>query len=155
MPDDFHPTDKKQCPKCKTFAKVDEARYCINCGERFPDKIYPKIYSFDDEEIIGLEISSIYDIAISRESDNSRTPPVISPILKQYSFDDEISDLERPAIYQIKSRTNHSAPIRGSFAGTCPLCGHPMKWRRAEKNGELYRGCDNFDGFCHYQERSY
>ncbi len=46
-------------------------------------------------------------------------------------------------------------PKRGDFAGYCPKCNSPMKWREAQITGELYRGCTNYDGGCRYQERSY
>jgi tetratricopeptide (TPR) repeat protein len=47
------------------------------------------------------------------------------------------------------------SPKRGDYAGVCPKCGSKLVWRVANKTGELYRGCDNFDGGCRYQERSY
>jgi len=44
---------------------------------------------------------------------------------------------------------------RGSVAGKCPDCGHPLVCRKATKTGELYRGCTNFEGDCRYNDRSY
>lgn len=46
-------------------------------------------------------------------------------------------------------------PIQGAYCGICPRCGTPVKWRRARKTGELYRGCDNYEGGCRYHERRY
>jgi hypothetical protein len=40
-------------------------------------------------------------------------------------------------------------------AGKCPSCGAPLVWRKAQKTGESYRGCTNFDGGCRWQDRSY
>ena len=58
-------------------------------------------------------------------------------------------------IIQNYSREMEDTKVRGSLAGTCPLCGSNMVWRQATKTGELYKGCTNFDGGCRYQERSY
>jgi hypothetical protein len=58
-------------------------------------------------------------------------------------------------IIQNHSREIVDTKVRGSLAGTCPLCGSNMVWRQATKTDELYKGCTNFDGGCRYQERSY
>jgi hypothetical protein len=58
-------------------------------------------------------------------------------------------------IIQNNSREMEDTKVRGSLAGTCPLCGSNMVWRQATKTGELYKGCTNFEGGCRYQERSY
>jgi len=46
-------------------------------------------------------------------------------------------------------------PRRGMHAGICPNCGSPLVWRRAQRTGELYRGCTNFQGGCRWKDRSY
>ena len=123
------------CPKCKTPAKIDAARYCINCGTRLPEVSPVNQYEFEFTEILELDTVPLYE--------------------STSQYDDDIMGLESHSSYQIDSYQNPSQPIRGAYAGRCPLCGHPMKWRRANRTGELYRGCDNFDNGCRYQERSY
>jgi predicted RNA-binding Zn-ribbon protein involved in translation (DUF1610 family) len=46
-------------------------------------------------------------------------------------------------------------PASSKVAGICPKCGSKLVWRVAQKTGEKYRGCTNYDGGCRYQERSY
>jgi len=58
-------------------------------------------------------------------------------------------------IQQTDNKKITPAPQQGGYAGICPKCGSKLVWRVAKKTGELYRGCDNFDGGCRYQERSY
>ncbi|MGA2917931.1 protein kinase domain-containing protein [Methanoregula sp.] len=58
-------------------------------------------------------------------------------------------------IKQTENKNVTPTPRRGDYAGICPKCGSRLVWRVAQKTGELYRGCDNFDGGCRYQERSY
>ena len=62
---------------------------------------------------------------------------------------------EESAFQQTDKKTTTPPPQRGGYAGVCPKCGSKLVWRVAQKTGELYRGCDNFDGGCRYQERSY
>lgn len=47
------------------------------------------------------------------------------------------------------------SPIRGDYAGICPICGSSLVWRKARRTDELYRGCTNYDGGCRYNDRSY
>lgn len=49
---------------------------------------------------------------------------------------------------------NRIQPKRGAYAGKCPKCGSPLKWRKARRTGELYRGCTNYPQ-CRWQDRSY
>jgi serine/threonine protein kinase len=63
--------------------------------------------------------------------------------------------MEAGKIIQNYSRVIVDTKVRGSLAGTCPLCGSNMVWRQATKTGEMYKGCTNFEGGCRYQERSY
>lgn len=56
-------------------------------------------------------------------------------------LDNEKKQIEFPIIHPI----NHvPTSQRGDFAGDCPLCGHPLKWRESSVTGELYTGCTNF-----------
>jgi len=67
-------------------------------------------------------------------------------------------DHEKPeevAIQQTDNKTTTPPPQQGDYAGICPDCGSKLVWRVAQKTGELYRGCDNFDDGCRYHERSY
>jgi hypothetical protein len=52
------------------------------------------------------------------------------------------------------SKTEQSPQIkfskRGEYAGTCPLCGSPLKYRESRVTGELYDGCTNFPA-CKYK----
>ena len=51
--------------------------------------------------------------------------------------------------------SNPGEPIRGNYAGECPLCHSSLLWRKAQMTGELYRGCTNFENGCRWKDRSY
>ena len=46
-------------------------------------------------------------------------------------------------------------PRLHAYAGTCPRCGAPLVWRRAQLGGELYKGCTTPPPTCTYHTRSY
>jgi len=54
----------------------------------------------------------------------------------------------------LQRNTVQIQPKRGTYAGKCPSCGSPLKWRKAKRTGELYRGCTNFPQR-RWQDRSY
>ncbi len=43
----------------------------------------------------------------------------------------------------------------GADAGICPNCSSKLVWREAQNTGESYRGCENFQGGCRWNDRSY
>jgi hypothetical protein len=99
---------------------------------------------------------------IDETPSRTRQSPFVDLLLDIIGYEPSIQDgatwIEKVIAIPAKKNTIEQTtndPIRGTFAGKCPLCSSDLVWRKARLTGELYRGCTNYEGGCRYQERSY
>ena len=76
-----------------------------------------------------------------------------SVVMRSNILSSDPDNAEEVAIPQTDNK--NSTPASSKIAGICPQCGSKLVWRVAQKTGEKYRGCTNYNGGCRYQERSY
>jgi tetratricopeptide (TPR) repeat protein len=137
--------------ECKGFAlsslhRNKEALVCYkHCWNHEQECIYPDEFpdSDDNPTFESLLTENNDDLVQSLKNDIEKVCSTIVYANLKLEFK------------QIVENDTNNIPIRGTDAGTCPICGSILVWRRATKTDELYRGCTNFDGGCRYQERSY
>lgn len=46
-------------------------------------------------------------------------------------------------------------PKAGTVAGICPKCGAQLLWKVSKKAGVKYRGCQNYNGGCRYNDKNW
>ena len=97
----------------------------------------------------GVKISNLEDLEILKtlrnKVEHEGHRPSKENALWAYKTAKAFISQHYPAIFE---------SAQNEYAGTCPRCGSPLKWRRARLTGELYRGCTNYPK-CKYHERSY
>lgn len=94
---------------------------------------------------------TIADSVVMRSNIQSPDPDTAEVAIQNPRF--EVRDGRNNTILQTEIKNVISAPLK--IAGVFPKCGSNLVWRVAQKPGEKYRGCTNYDSGCRYQERSY
>jgi len=131
------PSKTRQNPFVDLILEIIETDSSIPNGARVVDAVKNQISRKDE-----VSPSVVFDESL-----------LIGPAEGHYPWEVPLKRNEKASLEK-QSELSHQ-PKRHEYAGVCPKCGARLVWRRAQRTGELYRGCTNYKGGCRYQERSY
>lgn len=142
-------------------------KFCNSINKRKKLKTDKKVALKTERDRIINKINSFVQPEEQIEENNPKKEYINQPIWEEHPREYEDLDPENYHMlresHKDKASKNTSSNSfldtgireQGAYAGMCPVCGSQLFWRRAKKTGELYRGCTNYNGGCHYNERSY